>query len=114
MPLVTRTLLIIASRMLSHSSASSCNSTPHGSGWVWCNVAMPTPMTMRKMRLVIAQEAFSMPKATEAARTLDEDVKRLRDLNDPPRTWQRELANLSALVIFVVAIVLFTMKDEIN
>ena len=50
----------------------------------------------------------------QAARTLDEDVKRLRDLNDPPRTWQRELANLSALVIFVVAIVLFTMKDEIN
>ena len=40
--------------------------------------------------------------------------QRLRDLNDPPRTWQRELANLSAPVIFVVAIVLFTMKDEIN
>ena len=47
----------------------------------------------------------------QAARTLDEDVKRLRDLNDPPRTWQRELANLSALVIFVVALVLSAALD---
>ena len=94
--------------------AVSLNSHDAASRWTYASRLRHWPGRLTEATEHMRAVLRTVDTHHEAALTLDEDVKRLRELTNPPRTWQREIANLSALLLFVVALVVFTMKDEIN